>query len=119
MLTTFTAPCSASCLCADKAAQQDTRMFNASLEYEAGGEKHVEDIVLIVPVDAGIGSIKQLMNCAVRERAQPKGADYGVLRFRLDGSSADLNLWQWVQDLWYRICWRGKPHRGSHFVPIW
>lgn len=119
MLTTFKVPCSGSCICASGGSQPETRMFNASLEYEAGGEKHVEDIVMHVPAGAHIGEIKQMMDCAVRQRIEPKGADNGFLRFRLDGKSADLNLWQWVQDLWFRISWRGTPHRGSHFVPIW
>lgn len=118
MTTTFNAPCSGHCFCAG-AKPGSTKLFNASLEYEAGGESHVEDIVLTVPSDFHIGQIMQVMNCAVRERIAPKGSHNGFLRFRLDGRSGELSLWQWVQDIWYRFTWRGKQHTGSHFVPIW
>lgn len=118
MTTTFTVPCSNSCLCSC-GKSSETKLFNASLEYEAGGEKHVEDILLVVPADAHIGEIMQVMNCAVRERIEPQGSTNGFLRFRLDGRSSELTFWQWVQDIWFRFTYRGKPFRGSHFVPIW
>jgi hypothetical protein len=118
MTTTFKTHCSGHCICAT-ATPAATRIFNASLEYEAGGEKHVEDLVLVVPSDAHIGQIKQAMACAVRERITPKGSSNGFLKFRLDGRSGELSFLQWVQDIWFRFTWRGKPFTGSHFVPIW
>ncbi len=118
MNSTFSTPCSEHCFCAkDRAAA--TRIFNASLEYEAGGTKHVEGLVLVVPADAHIGQVKQVMNCAVRERITPKGASNGFLKFRLDGGNSALTFWQKVQDAWFRVTLRGKQHTGSHFVPIW
>ncbi len=118
MTTTFRTPCSGHCLCAS-GKSSTTKLFNASLEFEVGGEKRIEDILLVVPADAHIGEIKQVMNCAVRERIASMGSRNGFLRFRLDGRSGELNFFQWVQDLWFRITWRGKPFTGSHFVPIW
>ncbi|MCC7529683.1 MAG: hypothetical protein IT342_14260 [Candidatus Melainabacteria bacterium] len=118
MTTTFRTPCSEHCFCAS-GKSDSTVEFNASLEYEAGGKKHVEDITLVVPADSHIGQIKQVMDCAVRERITPKGSHNGFLRFRLDGRSAELTTWQRLQDIWFRITWRGKPYTGSHFVPIW
>lgn len=118
MTTTFRTPCSGHCFCAS-GKSASTKLFNASLEYEAGGEKHVEDISLVVPADAHIGEIKQIMSCAVRNRIESLGSHNGFLRFRLDGRSAELTPWQWLQDIWFRVTWRGKPHTGSHFVPIW
>jgi hypothetical protein len=119
MTTTFKLPCSGHCFCAEGKAPASTKLFNASLEYEAGGEKHVEDVVLVVPSDFHIGQIKQVMDCAVRQRIAKKGAQNGFLRFRLDGNSGELTFWQWVQDTWFYLSLRGKPHTGSHFVPIW
>lgn len=119
MTTTFTAPCSGHCFCAEGKSACTTRLFNASLEYEVGGEEHVEDVVLVIPSDFHIGQILQVMDCAVRDRITPKGAHNGFLRFRLDGRSSELTFWQRVQDVWYRFTWRGKQHTGSHFVPIW
>lgn len=120
MTTTFSPPCSGHCLCAERAkAPESTRIFNASLEYEAGGDKRVEPLVLVVPAQAHLGEVLQIMNCAVRERIEPQGSHWGSLRFRLDGKSNELTFWQWVQDKWYRFTWRGKQHTGSHFVPIW
>ncbi len=118
MSTTFRTPCSGHCFCAS-GKSATTKLFNASLEFEVGGEKRVEDILLVVPADAHIGEIKQVMNCAVRERIASMGSHNGFLRFRLDGRSGELNFFQWVQDLWFRFTWRGKPFTGSHFVPIW
>ena len=116
--TTFKPPCSAHCLCSCGKSPH-TKLFNTNLEYEAGGKKHVENMILVVPADASIGAIMQVMSCAVRERIEPLGASNGFCKFRLDGRSAELTAWQWVQDKWYRFTWRGKQHTGSHFVPIW
>lgn len=118
MTTTFRTPCSNHCLCANGKSPQ-TKFFNTKLTYELGDEEHVEDLLLIVPADAHIGEIMQIMNCAVREHIEPKGATFGSLRFRLDGRSAELTAWQWVQDTWYRFTLRGKQHTAGHFVPIW
>lgn len=119
MNSTFSTPCSGHCFCAQGKTPDATRIFNARLEYNSGGEKQVEDLVLVVPTDAHIGQIKQVMDCAVRERIVPKGASNGFLKFRLDGRSGELSFLQWLQDTWFHITWRGKPHTGSHFVPIW
>jgi hypothetical protein len=119
MSSTFSTPCSGHCFCAQGNAPAATRIFNARLEYEAGGNKQVEDIVLVVPADAHIGQIKQVMDCAVRERITPKGSANGFLKFRLDGRSGELSFRQWLQDAWFRLTCRGKPFTGSHFVPIW
>ncbi len=118
MTTTFRTPCSGHCFCAG-GKSASTVLFNASLEYEAGGEKRVEDVILVVPADSYIGEIMRVMDCAVRERITSMGSQYGFLRFRLDGRSGELNFWQWAQDIWFRLTYRGKPFTGSHFVPIW
>lgn len=120
MTSTFSPPCAGYCLCAEGGKAPDsTRIFSASLEYETGGDKRVEDLVLVVPAKAHIGEVMQIMDCAVRDRIAPQGSSYGFLRFRLDGKSKELTFWQWLQDKWYRLTWRGKQHTGSHFVPIW
>ncbi len=78
-----------------------------------GSEKRVEDILLVVPADAHIGEIKQVMSCAVRERIASLGSHNGFLRFRLDGRSGELNFFQWVQDLWFRFTWQRQALHGQ------
>lgn len=111
-------PCASWCLCAAR-GKGEMREVYGTLEYELDGQKHSEKLVITVPVEQHHGHWMSTFDCLVRSVLEPRGATFGVVVFRLDGSDRPLTRWERFQDFWFRLTLRGRQVTVNHFVPIW
>jgi hypothetical protein len=96
-----------------------TQTVNAKLTYSVGGSDYSEMLSFTVPTDQKWHQWVQDLEDVAEPILRSKGADNGILSFRVDGTTVPLTIWQRFADFWYRLTWRGKPYSGSRFIPVW
>ncbi len=115
-MLTSTAPCGKNCYCLSGLSNK-IRCIYGTLKFEANGQEHTEQLTVNLPEDARLGQWISVFSCLTRQKIKPRGAKYGVVKFRLDGSNKPLTMIEHVQDFCFQLSMRGKQITASHFVP--
>lgn len=98
-----------------------TKTVNANLTFSVDGHEtsRTKTLSVTVPADQEWPQWVQGLEDLAEPILRRKGAENGMLSYRLDGTSAPLTIWQRIADIWHHWTWRGTPYTGSRFIPVW
>ena len=101
----------------------ENKIVTATLAVGIGNPKKsdtdTQSLTLAVPANQQWWQWVQALEEVAEPILRSKGAQNGVLYYRLDGSTTPLTVWQRIADFWSKLTWRGTPYTGHRFIPVW